>query len=217
MWFIKRDPSSHKLIIHIKSLLHNMKNNVAEHYYSIVCKFVGCKRMNYSGKYSYQSRCEAAVISFNKSRKYYGVLHKAMTSTSPSIFTKEYIGKIRKRNLIYAKLSNERKARPQELRVQKGFALPDKDYRNIDESIPDMNHNKYVSEKNYFLNKLRASQEEIYELKKTKDQSTFILWMEERQKMITASNFGKICKMKSNTRSINTIEDLSYKKSKDIF
>ncbi|KAG5880690.1 hypothetical protein JTB14_024262 [Gonioctena quinquepunctata] len=138
-----------------------------------------------------------------------------MTSNIPSIFAKKYMGKIRKRNLRYANSSNERKARRQELRVKKGFALPDRDYGNIDESIPDMNDDEYISKRMDFLDKLKELQEEIDNIeKKMKDQSCSILWMEQRQKMITASNFGKICKMKSNTRSINTIEELSYKKFK---
>ncbi|KAG5868248.1 hypothetical protein JTB14_035760 [Gonioctena quinquepunctata] len=182
-----------RFIIHIESLLYSMNNNVAEHYNSIVCKFVEGNRINYSRKNSYLSRCEAAVISFNKGPEYYGVLHKAMKSNTPSIFTKKYMGKIRKRNLRYAKLSNERKARRQELRVKKGFALPDKDYANIDESIPAMNHDEYISEEMDFLDKLKNLREEIHNIeKKTKDQSSSILWMKERQKRITASNFGMI-------------------------
>nr|XP_023028737.1 uncharacterized protein LOC111516867 [Leptinotarsa decemlineata] len=39
-----------RLIIHIESLLYNMNNNLAEHYNSIVCKFVGGERINYSKK-----------------------------------------------------------------------------------------------------------------------------------------------------------------------
>ncbi|XP_074040945.1 uncharacterized protein [Leptinotarsa decemlineata] len=205
-----------RLIIHIESLLYNMNNNLAEYYNSIVCKFVGGKRINYSKKKSYQSRCEAALISFNKEPEYYGVLHKTMTrSNSPSIFTKNYMGKIRKRNLRYANLSNERRRRRQELRQKKGFALPDNDYGNIVESIPYMNDDEYIREEINFLNKLKKSQEEIDDIEReTNDQSSSILWMEERQKRITASNFGKICKMKSNTRTINTIKELLYKKFK---
>ncbi|KAG5880691.1 hypothetical protein JTB14_024263 [Gonioctena quinquepunctata] len=55
-----------RLIIHIGSLLYNMNNNGFEHYNSIVSKFVGGKRINYSRKNVYQSRCEAAVMSLNK-------------------------------------------------------------------------------------------------------------------------------------------------------
>ncbi|CAH1100602.1 unnamed protein product [Psylliodes chrysocephalus] len=89
--------------------------------------------------------------------------------------------------------------RRQEMRLKKKYALPDRDYGNIHEPIPDMDENEYNLRKLEFLNMLNKTQEEIDTIEDlTKEQTSSILWLEERQKNITASNFGKICINKIN-------------------
>ena len=48
-----------------ESLILNMNNNAAECYNAVLVKFTGGKRINFSKKRSYQTRCEAAAISYN--------------------------------------------------------------------------------------------------------------------------------------------------------
>lgn len=50
---------------HVHSLLLNMNNNAAESYNSIIAKFVGGKRINFSVKNSYDTRCRAAALQYN--------------------------------------------------------------------------------------------------------------------------------------------------------
>lgn len=59
--------SSHAtaLACHAKSLLHNLNNNRAEQFNSLVAKYVGGKRINYALRNSYALRCYAAVVAFN--------------------------------------------------------------------------------------------------------------------------------------------------------
>ncbi|CAG9761285.1 unnamed protein product [Ceutorhynchus assimilis] len=59
------DVCFNRLVFNAASLIYNMDNNLAESYDSEICKFVGGKRINFSKKGSYQTRCEAAAISFN--------------------------------------------------------------------------------------------------------------------------------------------------------
>jgi hypothetical protein len=58
------------LPVHSRRLLHDIDSNVVEQFHSVVVKFVGEKRINYS---SYRARCHAAVVSFNTKRPHYGL------------------------------------------------------------------------------------------------------------------------------------------------
>ncbi|CAH1113884.1 unnamed protein product [Psylliodes chrysocephalus] len=55
----------HALSDHSRSLLHDVDSNIVEQFHATVAKFVGGKRINYSRERSYQSRCFAAVVSYN--------------------------------------------------------------------------------------------------------------------------------------------------------
>ena len=58
---------------------------------------------------------------------------------------------------------------------------------------------------------LRKTDEEIHQLcTETIHQSTSNLWYTERRKRLTASYFGKICKMRPSTNPANTIKALLY-------
>lgn len=130
------------------------------------------------------------------------MLHKAITKNSPSILPIE----------VYGKTWDMQRHPMKERRVDKSFEIRLRKYWPI---LPWYEWWWVYVNKNGFPKKLRKSQEEIDNIEKeTKDQSSSTLCMEERQKRITASYFGKICKMKSNTRSINTIKELLYKKFK---
>lgn len=71
------------------SLVMNMDNNLAEHYNSVVCKFVGGKRVNFSLRGSYQTRCEAAALAYSSRGEYYRLVHKSAHDKSPQSFTKK--------------------------------------------------------------------------------------------------------------------------------
>ncbi|KAJ3641437.1 hypothetical protein Zmor_027944 [Zophobas morio] len=76
------------------SLMLNMTNNAAETYNSVVSKFVGGKRQNFSIKNSYSKRCQAASLSYNKKEQYYSSVHKAVTLRSPGKFIKSYMARL---------------------------------------------------------------------------------------------------------------------------
>lgn len=75
------------LVDNANSLLLDVDSNVAEHYNSVVARFIGGKRVNYTLKGSYQARCAAAVVSHNTGQAYYR-LHKTLVQSSPSKFAK---------------------------------------------------------------------------------------------------------------------------------
>ncbi|CAH1102119.1 unnamed protein product [Psylliodes chrysocephalus] len=124
-----------RLLINVDSLIADLDTNVAEHYNSVVCKFVGGKRVNFSKRRSYQSRCEAACISFNKGADYYGSIHKNYIVRSPNIFTQKYMEKVNRRRMRYREMKKQRKARRQLLRSKRENAPADKHYGATAENI----------------------------------------------------------------------------------
>jgi len=68
-----------RLVNHSENLLENKDNNVCEQFNSIINKYIAGKRINFSGRKSYSTRVEAAVISFN-SKEYIRQVHKKITN-----------------------------------------------------------------------------------------------------------------------------------------
>lgn len=187
-----------RLTYHAHSLITNMDNNLAELYNSIVCKFVGGKRINYSKKGSYQTRCEAAALSFNFNADYYDILGINQTSA----ITRRYTQKLRKKRASLKK--NPRK-------TKKTVFTADEHYGPDANPQPDLTDEQYEEKKKDFLFKLKKTNEEIIRLEKdTRGQAANPLWMSERICRLTASNFGDICKMKKSTSCANKIKNMLY-------
>lgn len=200
--------SLQRLIDNASSLILNMDNNLAEHYNSVVCKFVGGKRVNYSLRGSYQTRCEAAALSFNSKGDYYRNINKTATGKSPSHFTKKHVFKCQKniaRNVkkrLFLKKFNKKKKE----------VLPDKDYGPEANYIPmEIESDQFMEKAEDFLEKLKKTPEEIQELERsTVGQSANPKWIQEWSLRITASNFGQICKMRPQTSCLKTVQNLLY-------
>lgn len=63
------------------SLLHDVDTNAAETYNSVVAKFVGGKRLNFSLKGSYEVRCKAAAVSYNTDGNFICTVLKRLSSS----------------------------------------------------------------------------------------------------------------------------------------
>lgn len=97
----------------------------------------------------------------------------------------------------------------------KPFSGPDKDYGNLcDElgcgnlsiSLEDLEEKKLN-----ILNTLKQSVQEIHLLERnTVDQAKSDDWHKARKYRLTASNFGRVCKLRKNTPRINTIKYILY-------
>lgn len=62
-----------------------------------------------------------------------------------------------------------------------------------------------------FLTNLKLSEKGIYELeRRTTDQSNNEEWKKERLLRLTASNFGKICKLRKSTERKNSVISILY-------
>lgn len=93
------------LTYHTESLMYGYNNNSAELYNSILTKYVGGKRVNFSLKGSYQLRCSAAVTAYNSGPNRLSLFNKHVTNKSPGRFTKMYI----KRHIVRAETRKRRR------------------------------------------------------------------------------------------------------------
>lgn len=57
------------------SLIQDVDNNLCEQFNSLINKFIGGKRINFSQRNTYTTRIEAAIVSFN-SKEYLQRIHK---------------------------------------------------------------------------------------------------------------------------------------------
>lgn len=146
------------LASHSPSLIHDVDSNAVERYNSIVAKLVGGKRINFSLKGSYQTRCNAAVVSFN-SHKVLSSVYKTVVGKSP----KGSIAILEKRRLKKRQLSQKylRKKR----RLIFNATGQDADYGDHCEK-PDMAPDIFERAKASFLEGLRKSKDERAKIEK---------------------------------------------------
>uniref|UniRef100_A0A2S2PQZ9 Uncharacterized protein n=1 Tax=Schizaphis graminum TaxID=13262 RepID=A0A2S2PQZ9_SCHGA len=195
---------------HSSSLIHNVNNNCVENYNSVVAKYVGGKRINFSLKGSYQTRCHIALTSLNTGPSHISILHKKMTKSSPGVFTKRFIEQRSNKNNTKLK---RRQLFGNIKPSKKTYIGPDRDYGCIQEEsqILDMEPKEFNIKKLQFLKRLSKTNEEIKILEKsTKNQSESDLWKAERSIRLTASNFGKVCKLRVTTSRKNTVKTILY-------
>jgi len=64
------------------SLILDFTNNACEQFNSIINKFIAGKRINCSLKQSYNTRIQAAIISYNTNGNFLNVLHKNVMEKS---------------------------------------------------------------------------------------------------------------------------------------
>ncbi|KAL4136163.1 hypothetical protein QTP88_007727 [Uroleucon formosanum] len=83
---------ANRLVTHADSLLMNVDNNVCEQFNSIINKHLSGKRINFSQRQSYNTRVEAAVVSYNTSGEFLRKLHKnVVNEKSPGDIGKKYL------------------------------------------------------------------------------------------------------------------------------
>lgn len=201
----------YRLVHNASSLLLNMTNNHAELYNSVLCKFIGGKRINFSQRGSYEMRCYAAAISYNAKGNYYGVMHEAIANKKVQSFTEKYVNQIKRRTVNSLGRIAGKKAKRRKVEG------PDADYGGeVESTVPDpqtldMPEEEFEEEKQLFLNKFKKTDEEILEIERnTREQSAAPLWKKLRAVRITASNFGRVCKLKKNTSCEGTVKSLLY-------
>lgn len=82
---------------HSRSLINDYDSNAVEQFNSIIAKFVAGKRTNLVQRQTYQSRCAAAVVSYNTKSALYN-LQKSLLGKSPKSKSKAFEEKRIQRN-----------------------------------------------------------------------------------------------------------------------
>lgn len=175
-----------RLANNARSLIYNLDSNIAETFNSIIAKFIGGKRINFTGRQSYSGRCAAAVVAFN-SKAPHSTLSKVIFDKSPIIS----IQHLEQRKIISKSLKKKYvKKHSEHITV----SLEDAEYGESCQR-PDMDEGTFSKAKEDFLNILTLSTAERMTIEKnTRLQSDSGEWLEKRRNLLTASWFGKVCK-----------------------
>ncbi|XP_063223707.1 uncharacterized protein LOC134531760 isoform X3 [Bacillus rossius redtenbacheri] len=182
------DVVSHCILRNARSLLKDVDSNSVEQFNSIVAKFIGGKRVNFCLKRAYSARNYAAVVSYNTNTPIYK-LHKTMYERSPGKYVKRLENK--RKAVLEIPRNNAKKRKTISLKV---ISSQDKHYGPCAQK-PDLTVDDYEEAKSMFLKNLPATAEQREELERgTLLQRDSGRWKEVRRKLLTASNFGSVCR-----------------------
>ncbi|KAI5638822.1 yqaJ-like viral recombinase domain-containing protein [Phthorimaea operculella] len=181
-----------RLVNNAKSLIHNVNSNIAEVFNSVIAKFVGGKRINYSTRQSYTARCAGSVVSFNSKQPQTYLCKKIFMRSPNPLIKRVEINRDKKR---IASLKRQLSKSFLSVKKQnKNNNTNDKDYGDSCQK-PDMSETDFEFAKSEHLKKINLSEEERLSLeKRTILQADSIEWHQERKLRLTASSFGKVCK-----------------------
>lgn len=98
---------------------------------------------------------------------------------------------------------------------KKLIAGSDEDYGDVNENLECkpllLSREEFEEQKLDLLSRLKLSLEDINKLeRRTTEQSQCEEWKRERSYRLTASNFGKVCKIRKSTNRKNTIVSILY-------
>lgn len=196
--FEKMSSAMRHLMYCAKDLIQGESNNVAEHYNSIVAKFVGGKRVNFSLSNAYKYKANVAAVQYN-SKAAVTAFYKANFDVNPPELT---------RKLEFKRLhkSNRAKERRTIMKQNKIFRIP---FCRTKESgpgagygahcqRPDLSEENFQNEKRILLEKLEQHQKNRVSVEEdTRDKQKCNLWNSIVPKIILSKDFGTICKARA--------------------
>ncbi|XP_076545135.1 uncharacterized protein LOC143305429 isoform X2 [Osmia lignaria lignaria] len=194
------------LLAHAESLLYNSNNNVVESFNGIIAKYTGGKRLNFGERGSYTGRCAAAVLQYN-TKQVLSRLNTAMNKKPPVILRK--IENRRKKE--NEKYSEKRKEQKITKHVRKQFRSEKDSNYGPNAEKPDMANNIYELEQTKHMEMLQNwqnSRDAIEE--ETIGQAKNPRWLNYISKLLTASNFGRICRRRIGTFCANSVKSFVY-------
>ena len=191
-----------KLAAHAESLLLNTTNNFAEGLNSVICKTNAGKRLNLSQRGSYNARCHIAGLNFATKHAQSDVMNFLDKRVPAAMQKMEDEREI--------KVVTNRQYDSKKRRTMKHNKKTDKDY-GITSQKPDMDPEIYEQQKEILLKGLRENQKNRVAIEdRTKSQSDSIEWNRIRKNMLTASNYGEVCKRRETTFCGALVKRLIY-------
>ena len=193
----------HYLADHSKSLLYGLTSNDAESFHAIVAKYIGGKRINFGCTDSYYVRCLAAVVQFNTLSVHTKLsIHNNMKPLQSAV-TLETRRKI--------KVHQNFLRRQEQGRKKRCFANGDDADYGPNCKKPDMSDEQFAEKKGELFDKLQDKQSRREEIQKnTIGQSLNSQWFNEKEDLLTASNFGAVCRRQATTLSANLVKKILY-------
>ncbi|XP_076381283.1 uncharacterized protein LOC143260253 [Megalopta genalis] len=192
------------LMAHAESLLHNTTNNSVENLNAIIAKYTGGKRLNWGQRGSYSARCAAAVVQHNTQKLISKVIE------GKGVKPPKLIEQLEERRKGINEKGNERKRKsPKKVRNPFCSAM-DPDY-GVSAEKPDMEQHLFSFEKERHMEMLQDWQTNRKKIERdTVEQNKSHEWHTYRSKLLTASNFGKVCRRRKTTKCGNLVKSLLY-------
>ncbi|CAG9773318.1 unnamed protein product [Ceutorhynchus assimilis] len=149
------------------SLIHDVDSNLVEQFNSVISKYIGGKRVNYTQKRQYKSRSYLAALTYNTKLSSYYSLHKFNYGSSPSlILNKKYE---KRRQLLHYRQKPKKKLFKE--KDHKEATNTDKNYGPNCEK-PDMTLEEYQERKEEFLKNIKKTKTEIENIEeRTREQA----------------------------------------------
>ncbi|XP_046141668.1 uncharacterized protein LOC114881703 [Osmia bicornis bicornis] len=192
------------LFAQAESLLYALNNNAVESFNNIIAKFIGGKRINFGRGGSYHGRVSAAVVQFN-SKETFSKLSMAMNKEPTTI-----VRKMEERRKHAAEMASKYKKEAKASSFRNEKQSYDQDY-GPSAAKPDMEETVYSSEYERHMGILHEWQTMRHTIEaETRDQAKSEKWIAYRRKLLTASNFGKICRLRKVTPRANTVKSILY-------
>lgn len=186
-----------------------MYNNLFSRYMSLVSKFTGGKRIDFSKRGSFKRRAVAAGLCFSAGPSWHSSPWKRMSGKSPGKVLKRLCTKREK-----ARASLRKRYETNVRSRRKKAVHPDSEYGS-DITEPDIPAEEFNSKSKHLLEVLstEVDTEEKRALleNKTIGQHNNIVWREGRLNRLTASNFGAVVRRLDHTPCHNLVKTILYK------
>lgn len=191
------------------SLITNKTNNAAELFNSVLCKLIAGKRIFFSARCSNDIRVLGSVVQYN-SHQLLTKVHQKKGKKVPTVI--ENFDRRRQEGLLRTNNYRAEHGRSKSRRSARGSR-----YYGDNPEDTDMNFTEYEIIKAQRLDEVykvnAANWKDIEE--NTRDQNASGYWGSARQQMLTASNFGVVCRRRATTSCASLVADLLYPSYKD--
>lgn len=201
-----------KVVRKADCLVYNTTTNIAENFMSLVAKFTGGKRVNYTKAGSYQRRVFGATQVHSRGPSWHLSPWKKLTGKSPGkLFQKN----VSRRVAISTLKSKYKKQKNNRCRISRDKSSVNHDFDYGPDTVElDMTEEDFKLNVNKKLEELKidvSTTDAINKLQKnTIGQHDNVAWHEARKNRLTASNFGTVICRKPTTSCHNLVKTLLY-------
>lgn len=203
----KTEAAFENLSTHANSLLLQETNNAVEGFNSEICKYMGGKRINFACGTQYETRVLLCVLNFN-SKKGVTEIFESLKKDVPETVVKDW-----KERMNKAEWVREYRIKNGHIRGVNYGGTKDENYGPNCEK-PDLDESDPAAFKLKIDNHMAVLKEQWEDRvnieRQTVDQSGSGLWKKCRKNLITASNFGTICRKRPETPCDSFVKTILY-------